>query len=345
METDMTFRTVDDFRNDVIVLDGLWGSGKSLLSPLISGMDRVEKIKVNYNYEYICQLNHLGKIETDAAVVLLQISAAVDQYNNLIGRDTNIRWTDDSGIANHPHAFRYLRRAFGPEGDAVVEQINGNNLAVSLLTHMILPVATPLREAFRDRLKIIEVVRHPVYVFSHWKEYLSRFLGPREFTISYELNGEKVPWFAQDYAGEYARLSAANRAATCIMKMYQWLFHVIDNTVADNNALLILSFEEIVLNTHRTMDRLGEFLGRSHSRRLGKLLAKQKIPRSNLTAGRGLSAYGFESNPEMSDQELFLSTYGAIQNGLSSDTMASFNRCIKEYDMRFPSILCQVGTS
>lgn len=28
--------------NDVIVIDGLWGTGKSLLSPIISGMDRVE---------------------------------------------------------------------------------------------------------------------------------------------------------------------------------------------------------------------------------------------------------------------------------------------------------------
>ena len=41
------------FRNDIISVDGLWGTDKRLLSPMVSGMDRVEKAKAEHIYEYV----------------------------------------------------------------------------------------------------------------------------------------------------------------------------------------------------------------------------------------------------------------------------------------------------
>ncbi len=42
----MELEKTNSFCNDVVFIDGLWGTGKSLLSPIISGMDRVEKVKI-----------------------------------------------------------------------------------------------------------------------------------------------------------------------------------------------------------------------------------------------------------------------------------------------------------
>ena len=41
----MEVKKFSPFTNDVIFIDGLWGSGKSVLSPLIGGMQGVEKSK------------------------------------------------------------------------------------------------------------------------------------------------------------------------------------------------------------------------------------------------------------------------------------------------------------
>ena len=52
-------RTFGDVSNDVIVVDGLWGSGKQLVSTLVGGFDRVEHFKYNPDYDYLCAASHL----------------------------------------------------------------------------------------------------------------------------------------------------------------------------------------------------------------------------------------------------------------------------------------------
>ena len=79
------------FGNDVIFLDGLWGTGKSLLGAIVSGMDRVEKVKQNHIHEYVCILRHLGKVHNDAATWLPSTCADLSQYTNLICREITLR--------------------------------------------------------------------------------------------------------------------------------------------------------------------------------------------------------------------------------------------------------------
>ena len=42
-----------NLKNDIIFIDGLWGTGKSILGPIIGGMQKVEKFKLEHIYEYI----------------------------------------------------------------------------------------------------------------------------------------------------------------------------------------------------------------------------------------------------------------------------------------------------
>ena len=51
------------FKNDVVFIDGLWGTGKSLIAPIVCAMDGVEKQKFEYIYEYVCVRVQLKKIE------------------------------------------------------------------------------------------------------------------------------------------------------------------------------------------------------------------------------------------------------------------------------------------
>ena len=53
--------------NKIVIVDGLPGCGKTMLSPILSSFDRVELISYAFEVEWICRLNYLKKIDKDAA--------------------------------------------------------------------------------------------------------------------------------------------------------------------------------------------------------------------------------------------------------------------------------------
>mgnify|MGYP000117562632 FL=1 len=112
------------FENDIIFVDGLWGTGKSILGPIISNMHEVEKIKSESIYEYMSWLNQLGKIDEDAAVWMMRTYADSSQYHNRIGREINSRWSDDTGLKQVINKWDYIKRLFGKEGNDFVNEIN-----------------------------------------------------------------------------------------------------------------------------------------------------------------------------------------------------------------------------
>lgn len=67
-------RKFDDFSNDVIVVDGLWGSGKQLVSTLVGGFERVEHFKYNPDYDYLCAASYLDSMNDNATVTLCNSS-------------------------------------------------------------------------------------------------------------------------------------------------------------------------------------------------------------------------------------------------------------------------------
>ena len=142
------------FSHDVIIVDGLWGSGKSILSSLIGSLDGVEKKRIDHIFEYIAVGASLGKVSADFAKVLINIYTDLDQYNNLVGREVNLRFNDDSGFRNTPGSSRYLKRLIGAEGDSVVNAINNQNLALLLVTHHLTGVSGPLFESLKGRLHL-----------------------------------------------------------------------------------------------------------------------------------------------------------------------------------------------
>lgn len=337
----MNLKKFNTYTHDVVFMDGLWGTGKSILSPIISGMKGVEKQKLDYVFEYLCVLRYLKKLDADAVQAMLQTYSDVDQYHNLIGREVNLRWSDDSGVANNPSSLRYIRRMFGPEGDAIVERINTENLALHIMSHMILTVAGPLVDAFGSRLKIVEVVRHPLYMVKHWQAYLGRFDGPREFTISFDDQGHKVPWFAADWHDEYVRLSMMDRILLSIVKLYEMLFQSIEELNRRGAALLVTSFEQVVLDPQPVVRQLEEFLGRSHHPRLKHILRKQKLPRERITHGKGHAAYGFQAGAESSELAEYEKLKAFVRESGSEQYLAQFDNLIAEYNKRWPSILSQ----
>ena len=65
----------------VVIVDGQFGCGKTMLSPIISAFDRVELLTYAYELEYICALKYLKRIQEDAAITMAESGRAGKSRN------------------------------------------------------------------------------------------------------------------------------------------------------------------------------------------------------------------------------------------------------------------------
>jgi hypothetical protein len=328
-------------KNDIIFVDGLWGSGKSLLSPIVNQMHNIEMVKMEMIYEYTCIMHHLEQISPEAASFVLQSYADDSQYNNLIGRHINLRWGDQSGLSNNPNRLRSIKRLFGGEGDRKIHEINTNNIALHIMSHMIMLVADPIFDAYGDRLKIVEMVRHPLYMVKHWYSYLERFDSPRELTVCIDFRGNKVPWFAAEWADEFIESTLMDRVLLSIFRLSRWLDDAIDGAASKGNHVLTLSFESLAMAPLEPLQQLEVFLGRKHHPNLASILRKEKIPRLQISQGNGHPAYGWEKSNSISEEQVYANNLEFVNAQGSPEHVNNFQKLIKTYNTKYPSSLAR----
>ncbi len=342
--TAMQLEKRNAFHNDVLFIDGLWGTGKSLLGPIVSGMAGVEKVKVESLYEYISWLFYLGKIDRDGALWMLRTYADCSQYHNTIGREVNLRWSDDTGLKNAPDRLKYITRLFGGEGDGKVDEINTRNLAYCAMSHMLMLTPELLPLAYGNRVKVIEMVRHPLYMVNHFAAYLGRFESPREFTMAFYSGEVKVPWFARGWEAEFVGANQVERAVLSITRLSSWLFDKIEEFQVAGLSVLLLPFEEAVFATDRTLAQLQQFTGRRHHRRIASILKRQMLPRQSIAKGRGHASYGWSSSSK-SDRENYATMIATVRDHCSADLQHEMNQAIHWYNQKFSSRLSEFQTA
>lgn len=328
-------------QNDIIFVDGLWGTGKSLLNPILNNMLGVEMVKMEMMYEYTCIMRHLEQLSPSAASFFLQSYADDSQYNNIIGRHINLRWNDASGLANNPNKLSYIMRLFSNEGAQRIDEINNNNIALNIMSHMIMLVADPLFDTYGDRLKLIEVVRHPLYMVKHWYAYLQRFDSPRELTVCIDHHGSKVPWFAVDWADEFVKASLMDRVLLSIDRLSGWLETSMEKAVAKGNRVLTLSFESLTMNPTEPLRQLETFLERAHHPKLASILRKEKIPRRVISHGRGHSAYGWVKTNNETEEQAYANNLEFVRGNGSPAYVKDFLIRITKYNDKYPNALAR----
>jgi hypothetical protein len=328
------------FKNDIIIIDGLWGTGKSILGPIISGMRGVEKTKAESIYEYMSWLHYLGKIEQDGAIWMMRTYADCSQYHNRIGRELNLRWSDDTGLKHVRNKWDYVKRLFGTEGDIKVNEINSENLAFSVMSHLLMLTPDLLIPAYGNRVKVIEMLRHPLYMVNHFASYLERFESSREFTMSYYHEDVKIPWFVNGWEEAFIHGNKFERAVLCIINLYPWLDSQITKAKNDGLQILDLSFEETVFDTNSAIQKIQTFIGRKHSSHLNKILKSQKLPRETIAKGNGHASYGWQRT-NIPESEFYRQSLDVVLNNCSSKSINEMQALINWYNTKYPSKLSQ----
>ena len=183
-------------KNQSIILNGFLGTGKSLLCPVLSSMVNIGRSQNVAAYEYIYILREFKKIDTDASNWLIHTLLDLTSYYSAIGRQINLRWSDDTGLRNSPSPIQDILSLFSQEGENVIKKIEKHNKATSLMTHNLMLCPDSLIELQDKNVYFIELVRHPLFLYEHYKNFLERFDTSKEFTPSFYYKSVKIPWFA-----------------------------------------------------------------------------------------------------------------------------------------------------
>ncbi|MDO8527419.1 MAG: hypothetical protein Q7T03_07025 [Deltaproteobacteria bacterium] len=280
-----------------IFVGGLGGCGKTMLTAIIGGFDRVEIQKYNYVIENICTLHRLGKVGDDVAFAMIRMQTDLDIYNMMMSRETNFRFSDLSSVFKNPGKWRYFRRLFQAGDDAIVDRVKNERPILHITFHDLLQHSHPLLKALGEKARLLELVRHPLYMIKQWYKNVEQFydntFNPREFSIRFLYKQNSLPWFVSGWEEEYLKIT--NKMDRVI---YMMRHHIEESkrcyeALSENEKkqVMIISFENFVKNPWADLEKLEHFLDSKVTKRTLKELKRQNIPRKMLADGINLKVY------------------------------------------------------
>jgi hypothetical protein len=284
------YRDKNILQTNLVVLDGLTGTGKTMFAPLLASYQGMQNPRFEYSFEYIAIAAEFGKIDADAACVLLNLLADNKYYDGAISRDVNFRPTDLSGVLSNGNGWKYLQQLFLPDGDLAISRLKAQNRKLFLVTHQLISCINQLRQAFNQRLKIVEMVRHPLYLLDHWHTYID-FHGndEKDLTIWIKSSRHNLPWFAAGWEEKYLDANSYDRVIYSVKFLMDHVIKAHQNN--PDEMILFIPFEKFVLDPFPYMNQLDNFLGDRRSSNTDRHLKKQNVPRSFIGDGLNKKIY------------------------------------------------------
>jgi len=269
----------------IIFVDGLSGSGKSLVSMLISSLERVELLSFLYELESYCILYNLEKLSMDAAKTMVRIQTDLKLYNTMMGRDVNFRPTDLSSAVKSHNSAQYLQRLFEPGDEVIPDIIQYKKPILNLCVHNLLSYSQPIWEALGKRCVFVNVVRHPVYMV-HQQSAQMEVPDIRDLAIHYDYNSQDIPYFVNNWEELYLKSNSLERAIYYSREMSrrnQKNGHDIKQKYS--SQILTIPFELFVLNPESWIQDIAKKLGVSTTNVTRTIMSEQNIPRDKVSAG------------------------------------------------------------
>lgn len=325
----------------VVFIDGLPGCGKTMLSPIIAALDRAELLTFAYNIEYICALNHLGKIDHSAAKAMVGMSTDLQLYNTTMGREVNFRISDLSSVFNNSNRLRYFKRLFR-KGDAeTIRYIEEDKPILTLTTHNLLGISEPIFAALKQRATFIEVVRHPLYMIRQQALNMEGFVGgPRDFTIYFEKDEKKYPFWAAGWEKEYDQ---ANEVEKSVLSIQHTANMTKKNKIMlrekHDAKIVTIPFERFVIAPWPYMEEIEKTVGTEVTDITRKMMKKQRVPRKMYASGLDLKIYrrcGWEPPQDGSnEQDEFDKRRRFAQQHCSPEIMGILEQLCQDYESNY----------
>jgi hypothetical protein len=264
---------------EVVLIDGLSRTGKSLLSPIIGVFEEVEQVQF-FNYlEHIIPGVYLNQVDQNFAKFSILKLLNEKIYDISIGRNINFRDGDQTSVVNHRLYEAYRARQKFKEGSEAIDLLHASSGILPIQTHDILTNGVIL-DSLDLGIKIIEILRNPIEVVDSWyrKGWGTRFLDdPQSFTLLTKTEFGFVPWFANHEPDLYLRSSPMDRCIMNVTYLYGNLFK--EYYRYPQKLILPISYDNVILNPEECIDQISNFLGKTKIKDYSKALKIADLPR------------------------------------------------------------------
>lgn len=325
----------------VVCVGGLPGCGKTMMTPIVGSLARVELQKFNEPLEHVCGLSLLGKIDDETATMMIRMLADLDLYRLTMSREVNLRPSDLTSIFRNPGIWRYLRRLC-QSGDAVaVERIQRTRPILHITMHNALAISPPLFAALGEAVRILEVVRHPLYMIKQWRLYIERYgTDVRDFTLWFDYQDQALPFFARGWEPRYLQSNPMDRSIYAIEHLLQMGRQALERLPESQKAqVLTVPFEPFVLDPWSWLGKMEECLGTRVTAATRRELKRQRVPRTRIALGafRAIyKQYGWEpAGKATSERDELQNRRGFAATEASSDAMNVLDRLSAEYEATY----------
>ena len=222
--------TSPSFNSRTLLIDGVWGCGKSLLSSLLHAFPSINPFKIDSIFDNIPILNSLGLIDASTATTLLSMRAHELNHYNSVGREINLRISDDSSYFKSPWIMSHIYKMLSPQPSSIVLDERINNTCLSLMTHMSSFNNNIISTALGESLFILHPIRDPLSLYPFWIKYLPRLSDNNDFreltvkcTLGTSYSSQIVPWFLLESNEDISDLSIPELAILSIFELYSML--------------------------------------------------------------------------------------------------------------------------
>ncbi len=277
----------------VVLVDGFPGCGKTLLSKVVSALERVELLSYSYEIEQYCQLCYLEGLSEEIAEYLIRIQLDMKLYDMMMGRNVNFRPSDLSSAVGNHNPSKYVKRLFESGDETIPERIEVENPIVNLAVHNMLAFSRPLWKALGQSCVLIEVVRHPLYMIRQQSLNMRALVSsPRYFTVHFAYKDVEIPYYTKGWEEVFVKSNAVERAIHFMDRMSTATEKARAGLKADCDANIItIPFELFVLKPAPWVETIAEAIGSTVTRSTQRVMEEQKVPRTKVAEGIDIDIY------------------------------------------------------
>lgn len=267
-----------------LFLEGITRSGKFLLANVINGFQAIEPVQYVSLLENLPYLAQQGLIDRTTAQEMMQCEVDVHSYQMMIGRNLNQRLGDKSAVSKVAGYSDYLHRSEVLDVPTLMSDFTQQLRVPMYILHETLPEIDFLFETF-PQLQMITLRREPVDLVYSWYQRghgVRWGTDPTMFAFAYQVQGQKVPWFAAEWADEYYQLTEIDRVIKSIYTLFmksQLAYDQLKTT--QRKHLHFVKFEDLLAQPQTVILALQDFLGKPISLDMSAILQREHLP--NLT--------------------------------------------------------------
>ena len=283
MAVDVTTCREGQLLEKVVFVDGFPGCGKTLFSPIIASLERVELLTFSNELEFTCALHYLNKLPLDAAITMVRMQMDLKVYNTMMGRDVNFRISDQSSAIQDHDPSRYFQRLFEAGNETIPDTINKKKPILNIATHQLLSASKPIWRGLGKKCIFIEVVRHPLYMFrQQLRNEESLFGSARDFTLTFLYDGRQVPYYTLGWEQEYLDSNKTERLVNYFKHLTKRTEDAKKN-IGNSTKVITIPFEKFVLEPNSWVEKIAFELDTEIGKSTKDIMKKQNVPRSKVS--------------------------------------------------------------